>query len=183
MVVHAHTSIESWRLLFLWRAYRRLLMAPIAYWALPNSIQTASFLTEREKAIAEAKLFRPPPPGLLITNTMSINPKPAVRLRDAAVAYKDRVNWREAFSAFTDPMSYITAIYFSSSTSVIRAFRLRPHFDLRNGLRQYQGSRPLLSTLRSRFHHLHLGLLADRSMADPGPSLYRFNSSLVPSAT
>lgn len=105
-LVHAHTNVASWRLLFLVEGLPTLVMVPIAYFALPNSIQTASFLNEREKAIAEARLFRPPPPEADPTATPG---QPATSRLTRA---KQRINWSEAASAFTDPMSYITASLF-----------------------------------------------------------------------
>ncbi|EST09748.1 Major facilitator superfamily [Kalmanozyma brasiliensis GHG001] len=105
-LARAHTDVASWRLLFLVEGVPTLLMAPAAYFALPNSIQTASFLSEREKAIAEARLFRPPPPEADPTAI------PGQSATSRLTRAKQRINWSEAASAFTDPMSYITAALF-----------------------------------------------------------------------
>lgn len=100
-LVHAKTSVESWRLLFLIEGVPTLAMAPIAYWLLPNSVQSAKFLTVREKAIAEARLFRSPPRA------------EAVELRESKAlswsSIKRKINWSQAGAAFKDPMSYIAA--------------------------------------------------------------------------
>ena len=102
-LVHAHTSIESWRLLFLIEGIPTLVMAPIAFFMLPNSIQSARFLSDREKAIAEARLFRPPP-------AEAIDPTGAGQTLVDRI--KEQVSWSKAASAFADPMSYITATLF-----------------------------------------------------------------------
>lgn len=105
-LVHAHSSVESWRLLFLVEGVPTLLMAPIAYFALPNSIQTASFLTDREKQIAEARLFRAPPPEAIdFATTGQVQTTWSSRI-------KEQMNWSKAAAAFTDPLSYATAILF-----------------------------------------------------------------------
>jgi len=105
-LVNAHTSVEAWRLLFLIEGVPTLVMAPIAYFALPNSIQTASFLTDREKAIAEARLFRPPPAEAVdLATTGEVHTTWNRRI-------KESISWSKAAAAFTDPMSYITAILF-----------------------------------------------------------------------
>ncbi|SNX81423.1 related to nicotinamide mononucleotide permease [Melanopsichium pennsylvanicum] len=101
-LVHVHSSLQSWRLLFLIEGLPTIVMAPITYLMLPNSIQYASFLSTREKAIAEARLFRPPPPE-------------AVDIAKGDGGHSigglvQRVDWSKAASAFTDPMSYISAI-------------------------------------------------------------------------
>lgn len=102
-LVHAHTSIESWRLLFLIEGLPTLVMVPVTYFVLPNSIQSASFLSPREKAIAEARLFRPPPPDAIDT--------PAQDRSNAVMRrIKEQINWSKAASALADPMSYMTAI-------------------------------------------------------------------------
>ncbi|SPO19758.1 related to nicotinamide mononucleotide permease [Ustilago trichophora] len=105
-LVHAHTAVESWRLLFLIEGIPTLIMAPVAYFALPNSIQSASFLNEREKAIAEARLFRPPPREAIdMAQTGQTDASCTHRI-------KEQVSWNKAASAFADPMSYITAALF-----------------------------------------------------------------------
>ncbi|KAJ1031989.1 hypothetical protein NDA13_002365 [Ustilago tritici] len=106
-LVHAHTAVESWRLLFLIEGIPTLILVPITYLVLPNSIQNASFLTAREKAIAEARLFRPPPPEAIEIEETGQVTDPGVTRR-----MKEQVSWTKAASAFTDPMSYITAVLF-----------------------------------------------------------------------
>ncbi|PWZ02909.1 MFS general substrate transporter [Testicularia cyperi] len=101
-LVHAHTSLESWRLLFLIEGIPTLIMVPIAFWFLPNSVQSASFLNEREKLIAEARLFRPPPPEI-VTGLAS----PTLKSR-----MQEQVSWGKAAAAFKDPMSYVSAVLF-----------------------------------------------------------------------
>ncbi|KAJ1020997.1 hypothetical protein NDA13_005626 [Ustilago tritici] len=106
-LVHAHTAVESWRLLFLVEGIPTLILVPITYLVLPNSIQTASFLTAREKAIAEARLFRPPSPEAIEIEETGQATDPGVTRR-----MKEQVSWAKAASVFTDPMSYITAVLF-----------------------------------------------------------------------
>ncbi|TKY90143.1 hypothetical protein EX895_000141 [Sporisorium graminicola] len=105
-LVHAHTSLATWRLLFLIEGIPTLLMVPVAYLLLPNSIQSASFLTAREKQIAEARMFRPPPP----------QPPPPDATAHTTEAHcwitriKRQINWTQAGSAFLDPTSYISGV-------------------------------------------------------------------------
>ena len=100
-LVHTHTGIATWRLLFLIEGLPTLVMAPIAFLVLPNSIQSAKFLTEREKQIAEARMFRPPPPEAL--NDQDAIPGCTGRVQQS-------INWSQAASAFYDPTSYTSAV-------------------------------------------------------------------------
>ncbi|CDS00689.1 related to nicotinamide mononucleotide permease [Sporisorium scitamineum] len=97
-LVHAHTALAKWRLLFLIEGIPTLLMVPVAFFLLPNSIQSASFLTAREKQIAEARMFCPPPPAAEPNN------------QSWTSRLKRQINWSQAGTAFLDPTSYISGI-------------------------------------------------------------------------
>lgn len=50
--------IASWRLLFIIEAIPPLVLAVVVFFVLPDSIATAGFLTEEEKALARARCLR-----------------------------------------------------------------------------------------------------------------------------
>ncbi|CBQ67507.1 related to nicotinamide mononucleotide permease [Sporisorium reilianum SRZ2] len=101
-LVHAHTALATWRLLFLIEGIPTLLMVPVAFWVLPNSLREASFLTERQKAVAEARMFRPPPPDTI----------DAAQAREQSwqSGLKRQINWKQASSALLDPTSYLSGV-------------------------------------------------------------------------
>ncbi|KAI9701865.1 MAG: hypothetical protein M1836_001209 [Candelina mexicana] len=57
-ITSGHAHIASWRLLFLVEGLPTLVMAPIAYFFLPDTPEKARFLTEDEKVIAKARGVR-----------------------------------------------------------------------------------------------------------------------------
>ncbi len=57
-ITSGHAHIANWRLLFLVEGLPSLVMAPVAYFFLPDSPEKAKFLTEEEKVIARARGVR-----------------------------------------------------------------------------------------------------------------------------
>ncbi|PWN42544.1 MFS general substrate transporter [Ceraceosorus guamensis] len=57
-IQQAKTSVENWRLLFIIEGIPTVVLAFVLLWLMPDSIATSSFLTPRERLIAEARLFR-----------------------------------------------------------------------------------------------------------------------------
>ncbi|KAI5286013.1 hypothetical protein KEM54_000127 [Ascosphaera aggregata] len=53
-----HSGLANWRLLFLVEGLLTVLVAPVAFFFLPDSASTAKFLTEEEKAAAGARSLR-----------------------------------------------------------------------------------------------------------------------------
>ena len=57
-ITSGHPELAKWRLLFLVEGIPTILMAPVAFFFLPDSPDKARFLNEEEKAIARARLVR-----------------------------------------------------------------------------------------------------------------------------
>lgn len=57
-ITSAHTSIASWRLLFIVEGIPSIIMAVIVFFTLPDSPDTAKFLTEEERDVARARSVR-----------------------------------------------------------------------------------------------------------------------------
>ncbi|MCJ1466299.1 hypothetical protein MMC07_004918 [Pseudocyphellaria aurata] len=56
-ITSGHSHLANWRLLFLVEGLPTILMAPVAFFVLPDSPDTARFLNENEKRIARARNF------------------------------------------------------------------------------------------------------------------------------
>lgn len=57
-ITSGHSQLANWRLLFLVEGLPTILMAPVAYFVLPDSPDTARFLNEEEKFIVKARNMR-----------------------------------------------------------------------------------------------------------------------------
>ncbi|MCJ1424225.1 hypothetical protein MMC29_002112 [Sticta canariensis] len=57
-ITSGHSHLANWRLLFLVEGLPTILMAPVAFFVLPDSPETARFLNENEKQIARARNVR-----------------------------------------------------------------------------------------------------------------------------
>lgn len=57
-ITSGHSRLANWRLLFLVEGLPTILMAPVAFFVLPDSLDTAQFLNEDEKRIARARNVR-----------------------------------------------------------------------------------------------------------------------------
>ena len=57
-ITNGHSKLANWRLLFLVEGLPTILMAPIAYFFVPDSPDKARFLNSEEKAIARARAVR-----------------------------------------------------------------------------------------------------------------------------
>jgi MFS family permease len=84
-------SIGPWRILFLIEGLPTLVFAGITWWFLPDSISTAPFLSEREKQVALHFVAR--------------NQK-------VDVGSEKGIIWKELFSAFKDPKSFLPAFMY-----------------------------------------------------------------------
>ena len=62
-ITSGHAAIANWRLLFLVEGLPTIAMAPIAYFFIPDSPQTARFLDEDEKRVALARTVGQVGPG------------------------------------------------------------------------------------------------------------------------
>lgn len=96
-ITSGHSSLANWRLLFLVEGAPVLVMAVVAYFAMPNSAHDAWFLTEDEKRVALARQLK------------------QVGKKEARVG---TVNWRDAFSILLDLKAWLTALmYFACNVS------------------------------------------------------------------
>lgn len=87
-VTSGHSHLANWRLLFLVEGLPTILMAPVAFFVLPDSPDTARFLSEDEKRIARARNVR----------------------RIGEVQRERGVVWKDMGAALYDPKSWILAV-------------------------------------------------------------------------
>lgn len=57
-ITSGHSSLSNWRLLFLVEGLPTMLLAPIAFFFIPDSPDNARFLSVEERAIAKARAVR-----------------------------------------------------------------------------------------------------------------------------
>lgn len=57
-IVNGHSKLTNWRLLFLVEGLPTILMAPIAWYFIPDSPDKAAFMNHQEKMIARARAVR-----------------------------------------------------------------------------------------------------------------------------
>ena len=87
-ITSGHSKLANWRLLFLVEGLPTILMAPVAFYFLPDSPDKARFLTEEEKAVAKAR-----------------------GVRQAGTAKRvGGINWKDVGLALKDPKCWITAV-------------------------------------------------------------------------
>ncbi|KAI5294414.1 hypothetical protein KEM55_006624 [Ascosphaera atra] len=84
----AHSKLESWRLLFLVEGCITIVVAPLAFFFLPDSAATAKFLTEEERAVARARSMQ----------------------RSGEETPDHSVNFKETFQTLMDPKPWLTAV-------------------------------------------------------------------------
>lgn len=95
-ITSGHSSLANWRLLFLVEGLPVLIMAVVAYFAMPNCASDAWFLTDDEKRVASARQIK-------------------------QVGKRERVgiiDWGETFSTLLDVKPWLTALmYFSCNVA------------------------------------------------------------------
>ena len=94
-------QISAWRILFLVEGFPSIITAIIAWYQIPDSPDTARFLSQREKRIARLRLGK------------DKNPKNDVRSKNS------KLDWREIREALMDLNCWITAV-----TAVLEDARL-----------------------------------------------------------
>ena len=57
-ITKGHSSLSNWRLLFLVEGLPTVILAPIAFFFIPDSPDQARFLNQEEKAITRARAVR-----------------------------------------------------------------------------------------------------------------------------
>ncbi|KAI0402067.1 major facilitator superfamily domain-containing protein [Xylaria palmicola] len=108
--------IASWRLLFLLEGFPSVIIATIAWGVIPDSPETASYLTPRERKIALLRLQRekaePNGHGRRASSSgRKSQPASSVsglRSKDVLAAFKDPTAWLTAFMLFLANMAYST---------------------------------------------------------------------------
>ena len=96
-ITSGHPSLAKWRVLFLVEGIPTLAMAPITYFLLPDSPNTARFLNEDERRIATAR---------------------GIRQVGHAEKRVGSIQFREIGQTLLDPKAWITALmYFSTNVS------------------------------------------------------------------
>jgi len=92
-----NSPIAPWRLLFLVEGFPSVLIAAIAWQVIPDSPQTASYLTTRERKVARLRLR---------------HENPSTRTSKEAGGKSSGLNAREIFAVLTDPVAWLTAAIF-----------------------------------------------------------------------
>lgn len=87
-----HGPIAPWRLLFLFEGFPSVVVAVIAWHAIPDGPGKAKFLTKREKKVARLRL------------RIEKDPK--------SETGKPGLKWREVIRTLMDPKCYVTAVMF-----------------------------------------------------------------------
>lgn len=94
------SPIAPWRLLFLIEGFPSVIVSVIAWNVIPDSPQTASYLTKREKKVARLRLRSSAP------DTTQEKPTRGVRIKEALSVLKDPVAWLPASMFFLTNMAY-----------------------------------------------------------------------------
>lgn len=104
--------LAPWRLLFLVEGFPSVIVAVIAWSYVPDSPETAKFLTERQRYIARARLH-----DENTSFTQDRNPANQGEKRE-------RVHWKEIYATLRDPKCYLTAVCVLSSSPGTMNLRL-----------------------------------------------------------
>ncbi|KAK8113475.1 MFS transporter [Apiospora sp. TS-2023a] len=97
-ITSGHPKLANWRLLFLVEGVPTILMAPVAYFFLPDTPQHARFLTVAEKEAATAR------------GVKQVGNAPAARVGS--------IHWPDVWATLKDPKPWLTAfMYFSCNVS------------------------------------------------------------------
>ncbi|UNI21960.1 hypothetical protein JDV02_007898 [Purpureocillium takamizusanense] len=102
------SPIAPWRLLFLIEGFPSVIVSVIAWGVIPDSPQTASYLTKREKKVARLRL-RHEAPALAANDAATDTAADAaygLRGRDLAAVFCDPVAWITAAMFFLTNMAY-----------------------------------------------------------------------------
>ncbi|CAD6567770.1 MAG: hypothetical protein ASARMPREDX12_009458 [Alectoria sarmentosa] len=91
-----HVHVAAWRVLFLVEGFPSIVISIIAWYQIPDTPDTARFLSQRERKIARLRLNKERNAGR------------------GAMTKKPRLDWREIREALTDMKCWITACMFFS---------------------------------------------------------------------
>ena len=102
-ITSGHPSIANWRLLFIVEGLPSVLLALIAFRYIPDSADTARFLTEEEKGVARARAIQQ-------TGSSGTARIGHVNLQDVLMAFKDVKTWIPPFMYFSCNGGYLNLI-------------------------------------------------------------------------
>ncbi|KAK5687455.1 hypothetical protein LTS10_001593 [Elasticomyces elasticus] len=102
----SHTGIASWRLLFLIEGFPACLVAVWAWWWIPDSPQTARWLSIRERKVATLRMRREGEGG-----SRGMSEKPGSQPSNTP-RHKRKFQWKEVLRTLTDKKAYLTAAIF-----------------------------------------------------------------------
>ncbi|KAI1342404.1 hypothetical protein F5Y15DRAFT_412910 [Xylariaceae sp. FL0016] len=94
--------IANWRLLFLFEGFPSVIVATIAWGIIPDSPETATYLTPREKKVARTRLRHEKP------HTQKGSSSSRLNLRDVANGFLDPIVWLTSLMFFLTNMAYST---------------------------------------------------------------------------
>ena len=95
--------IEPWRTLFLVEGFPSILVAIFAWYIIPDSPQTARYLTPRERKVASLRLPRPQHQHTSSSSSSSFNTRST-----------SGINLHDLLTTLLDPKAYLTAFMFFS---------------------------------------------------------------------
>lgn len=102
-ITSGHYQIPSWRLLFIIEAIPPLMLAFVVFLLLPDSVASANFLTEEEKALAKARAIR-------ATGEDNSGAAEGLHLK--------RIDVKEVWQTFKTPQAWVQALmYFSCNVA------------------------------------------------------------------
>lgn len=94
------TPIAPWRLLFLIEGFPSVVVSAIAWSVIPDSPQTASYLTKREKKVARIRLRNEK------SGTTASKPSSGLKAKEVLAVLRDPVAWITAAMFFLTNMAY-----------------------------------------------------------------------------
>ncbi|KAJ6444333.1 ATP-binding family member B [Purpureocillium lavendulum] len=101
------SPIAPWRLLFLIEGFPSVIVSVIAWSVIPDSPQTASYLTKREKKVARLRLRHEAPARGAESAAATDDPAPSPSAKPAS-----GLRGRDLAAVFCDPVAWITAAMF-----------------------------------------------------------------------
>jgi sugar phosphate permease len=107
-ITSGHSSIANWRVLFLVEGLPTIVMAAVAFFYLPDSPDTARFLTQEEKLVAKARGVQQAGHGKRIGS---------INFKDIIATFLDPKAWLTAVSEVNLPY-YKTLVLMSSSSCI-----------------------------------------------------------------
>ncbi|KAI0541201.1 major facilitator superfamily domain-containing protein [Xylaria digitata] len=102
--------IASWRLLFLLEGFPSIIVSTIAWSVIPDSPETTSFLTPRERKIALLRLRHEK--AQQHSHKRNASPSPSSAHKNKPSSSTSGIKWKDVLAAFKDPKAWLTAFMF-----------------------------------------------------------------------